>query len=169
MEAALWLLAGVAVALLIAAWVRFRSPRPAFPPLGTDPDDPLMLAAMERARASLDRFRALQARWPQDAFVKLRFTSSSGEVEHLAAHVEAWEDERLTVLLVTPPVTHSGRVERRREIGPDEIEDWQVTAPDGTIHGGFTQRAMFEIARREGIKLPDELRRLEAQYAPPDA
>lgn len=166
MEAALWLLAGLAAALAIGAWVRWRSPRPPYPPLGTDPDDPLMLAAMERAQATLDRFRALHARWPEDAFVKLRFVSSSGEVEHLAAHVEAWEGERLSVLLVTPPVTHEGRVERLREIGPDEIEDWQVTAADGTIHGGFTQRAMFEIARREDVELPDELRRLEAHYAP---
>ena len=168
MEAELWILAGLAVALLIGAWLRFRSPRPAFMPLGTDPDDPLMLAAMETAQATLERFRALHARWPEDAFVKLRFVSSAGEVEHLAAHVEAWEGDRLTVLLVTPPVTHTGRLERKREIGLDEIEDWQVTEPGGTIHGGFTQRAMFDIARREGVELPAELRRLESLYAPPD-
>ena len=168
MEAGLWLLAGLAVALMIAAWVRWRSPRPEYPPLGTDPDDPLMLAAMERAQATLDRFRALQARWPEDAFVKLRFVSSAGEVEHLAAHVERMEGDRLSVLLVTPPVTHTGRLERTREIGIGEVEDWQVTEPDGTIHGGFTQRAMFQIARREGIELPDELARLEHQYAPDD-
>ncbi len=127
-----------------------------------------MQAAVRKARTSTDRFRAHYARWPYDAFVKIQFVSSTNQVEHLAAHVEQFDGNRLSVLLVTPPVTHEGRLERRCEIGLDEIEDWQVTEPNGTIHGGFTQRAMFEIARRDGVELPKSLRELELHYSPSD-
>jgi len=159
---------GIAVAVLIAVWVRFRSPRPEFAPLPTRPDDPLLHAATARARATTGRFLDLYARFPEDAFVKVAFTTSTGVVEHLAAHVEAIDGDTLEVLLVTPPVTHRGRLERRLRVGLDEIGDWQVTEPGGAVHGGFTQRAMFEIARRDGIRLPDRLRRLEADYVPDD-
>ena len=111
-----------------------------------------------------DQFRTFYGRFPEDAFVKLPFTSSSGEVEHLLAHVERIDGDRLKVLLATPPVTHEGQVERQREIGFDEIEDWHVFEPGGAIHGGFTQRVMFEIARREGESLPPKLREMEARF-----
>ena len=164
-----WLALGIGVALLIALWLRFRSPRPEFVTLNTDPNDPALLAATERARRTTSQFRALYARYPEDAFIKLPFTSSSGDIEHLAAHVEGIDGDRLDILLVTPPVTHQGEVERRREIGIEEIEDWQVTEPGGAIHGGFSQRAMFDIARRDGVPLPPKLQEMEKAYVPFDA
>jgi len=163
-----WLALGIGAALLIALWLRFRSPRPEFMPLATDPDDPALLAATEQARRTIAQFRALYSRYPEDAFIKLSFTStsSSGEVEHLVAHVEGIDGDRLDILLVTPPVTHQGQVERRCEISIDEIEDWQVTEPGGAIHGGFVQRAMFDIARRDGATLPPKLKKMEQAYVP---
>jgi uncharacterized protein YegJ (DUF2314 family) len=68
------------------------------------------------------------------------------------------------VLLVTWPVTHSGHLDRRYVCTTDDIEDWQVMDADDRIHGGFTQRAMFQIARRDGVKLPRKLREAERLY-----
>jgi uncharacterized protein YegJ (DUF2314 family) len=158
---------GLFLALCGALWlfIRWRSPRPEFPPLQTDPDDPLLLAAMERATATRDAFRAHLAGSYESALIKLRFVSSSSQVEHLWAEVvEVLGHDELGVRLVTPPVTHSGPLDRLHRCTYDDIEDWQVRGTDGRIHGGFTQRAMFAIARRDGIPLPKQLAQHEAEY-----
>lgn len=138
---------------------------PQFAPLATAPDDPLMLEAQARARDTLAHFLDL-ARGPRDnAMVKLRFVSNAGEAEYLWAEVlEILGGDELGVRLVTPPVTHTGQLERLYRCRLDEVVDWQVRDADGKIHGGYTQRAMFAIARRDRVRLPKRLARLEAEY-----
>jgi hypothetical protein len=46
-----------------------------------------------------------------------------------------------------------------------DVEDWQVRDKAGAIHGGFTQRAMFAIARRDGVRLPKKLLQHEREYS----
>lgn len=152
---------------LVALWafVRWRYPRPDFMPLETKPDDPLLLQAMDRARGSLPEFRSRLAEPRHSALVKLRFVSSSDQVEHLWAEVlEVLGANELGVRLVTPPVTHTGSLDRLHRCSFDDIEDWQVRDAQGKVHGGFTQRAMFAIARRDGIKLPKQLAEQEREY-----
>ena len=147
-------------------YVRVFSPRPDFPPLDTRPDDPLLIEAMEKARASLPQFLELARQQQDSALVKLRFVSNSDQVEHVWAELlRVPSDTELDVRLVTPPVTHSGRLERLYTCNLDDVEDWYVRDPDGRIHGGFTQRAMFAIARRDGVALPRKLRQQEAEFA----
>lgn len=157
----------IAALLIVILWLyrRMVSPRPEFPPLQTRPDDPLLMEAESKARASLDTFLAL-ARAPHDgALVKLRFVSSSEQVEHLWAElVKVLSDTELEVRLVTPPVTHTGRLDRLHTCTLDDIEDWHVRDPSGRMHGGFTQRAMFAIARRDGVSLPKKLLEQEKLY-----
>jgi uncharacterized protein YegJ (DUF2314 family) len=161
---------GVFLALLcaIGIWLfaRWRSPRPEFAPLATADDDPLMLAAFARAKESRPRFLSLARAPHQHALVKLRFVSSSGETEHLWSEVlEVLSDAELGIRLVTSPVTHSGPLERLHRCSMEDVEDWQVRDAEGRIHGGYSQRAMYAIARRDGVKLPKALLRHEAEYA----
>jgi uncharacterized protein YegJ (DUF2314 family) len=157
----------LAVGVVVGIWlvVRWRSPRPDFPPLNTSPDDPLMVEALAKAKASIDQFLNL-ARAPKDsALVKLRFVSNSNQVEHLWAEVlEVLSDKELGVRLATPPVTHTGHLDRLYRCDIDDIEDWQVRDAHGKVHGGFSQRAMFAIARRDGVKLPRKLLAHEHEY-----
>jgi len=46
----------------------------------------------------------------------------------------------------------------------EDIEDWQVTDDVGLHHGAYSQRAMYQIARRDGVSLPRKLRALEKYY-----
>lgn len=154
-------LTGVAIWL----YVRWRSPRPEFPPLMTSPGDPLMIEALDKAKATTRQFLELARAPKQSALVKLRFVSSSDEIEHLWAEVlEVMSDDELGVRLVTPPVTHAGELERVYRCRIRDIEDWQVRDANGRVHGGFSQRAMFAIARRDGGELPKELLEQEAEY-----
>ncbi len=152
--------------IVVGFWIynRFISPSPEFPPLETDPDDPLLLEAMEKAKSTFSEFRELFEKYPEDAFVKLYFESNSGTVEHLGAHVESIEGNELKVLLITPPVTHKGQLDRSYVCKFNDLEDWQVTDIEGNIYGGYTQRAMFEIAKRESVELPKELMEMESKY-----
>lgn len=159
------ILVTVGLLVLIQLFLRWRSPRPDFQPLPTSPDDPLLLDALSKAKASLDDFKRLLREPRQDALVKVRFVSSSNEVEHLWAEVlELLGDTELGVRLVTPPVTHSGQLDRLWRCTFDDIEDWQIRDADGRVHGGFSQRAMFAIARRDGVKLPRKLLEQEKEY-----
>ena len=154
-------------AFAVAVWlfVRWRSPRPDFPPLDTAPDDPLLIDAMEKAKSSLGEFKRLLKESKQNALVKIRFVSSSNQVEHLWAEVlEVLGENELGVRLVTPPVTHSGQLDRLWRCSYEDVEDWQVRDAAGRVHGGFTQRAMFAIARRDGVKLPKNLLEQEKDY-----
>lgn len=153
---------------LAALWifVRWRYPRPDFDPLVTKPDDPLLIDAMAKARESLEDFRGRLAQPRQHALVKLRFVSSTDQVEHLWAEVvELLSPSELGVRLVTPPMTHSGELDRLHRCNFEDVEDWQVRDEHGTLHGGFTRRAMFAIARRDGIKLPKQLAQQEHEYS----
>lgn len=156
-----------AVTVVVAVWllVRWRSPRPDFPPLETSPDDPLMIEALAKAKATAHEFLQLVRAPKESALVKLRFESSSNQVEHLWAEVvEVPSDNELSVRLVTPPVTHSGELDRLYRCTPNDIEDWHVRDALGKVHGGFSQRAMFAIARRDGVKLPRKLLEVEHEY-----
>jgi uncharacterized protein YegJ (DUF2314 family) len=157
----------VAVTLGVAAWLylRWKSPSPDFPALKTSPDDPLMVEALTKAKSSLAEFLVLARAPHANALVQLYFVSSSEQVEHLWADVLAViSDEELDVRLVTPPVTHSGPLERRYNCKLSDVEDWQVRDTSARVHGGFSQRAMFAIARRDGVKLPPRLLAIESEY-----
>lgn len=147
------------------AFSRWYSPRPEFPPLLTAPDDPLMREALDQARGSIHDFLALLRAPHRHALVKLRFVSSGNQVEHLWAEVLGVPtDDTLDVRLVTPPVTHSGPLDRRYTCNLADVEDWQVRDAAGKVHGGFTQRAMYAIARRDGVQLPAKLLKHEGDY-----
>lgn len=160
----------VVVALVAGAgvwlYMRWRSHGPEFPPLATSPDDPLMKDALAKAKASLAAFKRLLTEPRESALVKLRFVSNSDQVEHLWAEVlEVLSEHEVGVRLVTPPITHSGKLDRLYRCSLDDVEDWQVRDKAGVIHGGFTQRAMFAIAKRDGVKLPKDLLQHEREYS----
>ncbi|TAL32776.1 MAG: DUF2314 domain-containing protein [Alphaproteobacteria bacterium] len=153
----------VTVFVLLAVFAGYA--RPEFPPLETKPDDPLMLEAREKARGSLGEFRRLIGQYPKTGIIKLRFVSNSDQVEYLWAEVlEPLGQDSYKVRLVTPPVTHTGQLDRLYTCREDDIEDWQVTDDQGQHHGAFSQRAMFRIARRDGVALPKKLQDIEKLY-----
>ena len=160
---------GLVVALVIGLgvwlYMRWKLPAPEFAPLQTSPGDPLMAEALRKARAGTPTFFALLAQPKDSALVKLRFVSNSDQVENLWAEVlEVLGPQELRVRLVTPPVTHSGHLDRLHRCNAADILDWQVRDREGKIFGGFTQRAMFAIARRDGVKLPRKLLEHEQEY-----
>lgn len=159
----------LALLLCLCLIMRWRHPTPEYPPMATNADDPLMLDAKERATAGLGRFRAMLRAPHRNALVKLRFVSSSQHVEYLWAEVlEVLGPDELGIRLVTPPVTHCGRLKRLYRCRFDELVDWQVCDCAGGLHGGYTERALFAVARRDGVRLPGRLLQRERAYVDTD-
>lgn len=159
------LIATVVVLALAFIWRRyFYSPRPEMPPLMIEPDDPLMENAMAKAKATVSEFMAKSAEPESYAKVKVPFVSSSGTTEYLWAELISLAEPEMTVRYLTPPVTHTGRLERVHTVPISDLVDWQVEFKSGRYAGGFTMQAMFIRGREQWGSLPPELEVEERKY-----
>lgn len=156
----------VTLAILAVIGLLFRVKRPEdTAPIRLDPDDPLMLAAREMARHTLPEFALLFRMFPNKARLRIRFTVDDGVVESLWAEaVEEKDVDAYTVRLLNSASARGAAPRLLTTCTAEEIEDWQVTDDKGTVHGGFTQRAMFTVARRDSIKLSPKLEKMAAVY-----
>lgn len=123
-----------------------------------------MIAAIKQARSSFDRFRSLYQRGLNEAQVKIPFKTSSGETEHIWAEVLSLNINTVSVRYLTPPVSHTGELERLYEHPISLVEDWVAIENDGRIHGGYTQRVVFERGRQEWGSLPPELEKQASRF-----
>ena len=96
--------------------------------------------------------------------MKVTFVSSAGTTEYLWADLLSLSDTQMEVRYLTPPVTHTGRLERLHTHAIADLEDWQVELPSGTYEGGFTMHAMFTRAREQWGSLPPGLAAEERKY-----
>ena len=96
--------------------------------------------------------------------VKISFTTNGGQIEHLWAEVLRFSEGSVIVRYLTPPVSHTGKLERVHEHPLADIEDWMVIDKHDRIHGGYTQRVMFEQARKQWGGLPPELEKQASRY-----
>jgi uncharacterized protein YegJ (DUF2314 family) len=158
------LVVGIAIAIGLL-WLRFRSPTPDFPPLDFADDDPEMCDARSKAQRTISEFQTLFEQHSAGSMVKVPFLTSSGVREFLAADVLELTPTEVKARLVTPPVSHTGQVERLVTHPLSDIADWVITLPSGKKAGGFTMRVMFKKAREQWGELPAELADEEKRYA----
>ena len=154
----------VIVAVVFIWWRFFYVARPEFPPLVVEPDDPLMRDAMAKAKETAARFRELAGQPNRGIRVKIPFVSSSGTTEYLWAEVLSFRDSQMEVRYLTPPVTHTGRLERLHTHPVSDLVDWQVELESGSYAGGYTMRVMFVRGREQWGDLPAELAAEETKY-----
>ena len=160
---ALLIVAALAVSYALWWWFTGRNV-PKYPPLAIDENDPAMRSAIEAARGSLDRFRVLFDSKAKESQVKIPFSANTGQIEHLWAEVLRFSEGSVIVRYLTPPVSHTGKLERVHEHPLADIEDWMVIDKHDRIHGGYTQRVMFEQARKQWGGLPPELEKQASRY-----
>jgi uncharacterized protein YegJ (DUF2314 family) len=160
------LFAIIAAVIVIAfLWVRFASPNPEFPPLAIDDDDPEMKEARSKAQASTAEFVSLFRQYPEGAMVKWPFITSSGRTEYLGAEALSIDGDSIKIRLTTPPVSHTGPLERLHTVPLKEIVDWIIVTPGDKRKGGFSMRVMFKAARKQWGDLPDGLKQEESKYS----
>ena len=149
------LVAGAFLVHLI--WERlFRNP---FLYLGArpiDPDDPLMLSAKKQAAETFEKMRSLYAKHQNDTCVRFGLKVNSGKIERVCGDLLELQGDTAKVFLRTAPVEEADIKDRAMTISVSDIDDWQIEFRDGTLRGGFTNRAMFKIFQREEGHMPKE-------------
>jgi uncharacterized protein YegJ (DUF2314 family) len=151
----------------IAWWWFVARNRPAFPPLVIENNDPLMVAASRRAIEEIPKLRLLFQGAAERTSVKVPFVTSTGETEHLWAELLDLGQTEMQVRYLTPPVTHSGILERVQRHPTSDIEDWVVKSDLGPYVGGYTMRVMFQRGRELWGELPPALQAEAARYTSP--
>lgn len=154
----------ILLVVFLVWWRYFRIARPVVPPLTISPDDPLMNQAIAKAKATIAHFCELVARPHRGAHVKIPFVSSSGETEFLWAEILSLRDSQMEVRYLTPPVTHTGRLERLHTHAVSDLVDWQVEFESGRYEGGYTMRVMFIRGREQWGYLPPKMEAEEKKY-----
>lgn len=155
----------IVVGLILLWWWFVGRNTPKYPPLDMKDDDPLMLEAIGKAKNSIGKFRELyKSGGFSDVQIKIPFLTNNDVTEHLWAEVLELNDDEVKVRYLTPPVTHTGKLERIHAHSIQEIEDWVVFAKSGDIFGGYSQRVMFVRGREQWGSLPPELEAQESKY-----
>jgi hypothetical protein len=145
----------VLAAIAILVWVGLKYATPGGSPIA--PDDPLWVAAVERARATIPEMLDHQ-RQGREVWVKFPVATRSGRKEHVWGRITALQGDSLQCAIETPPASPaSAAAVGMTEIQAAEIEDWQVELEDRSIRGGYTTKAQAEIARRAGHTVPSHV------------
>lgn len=130
------------------------------PPLPIETGDPIMAAAMDRARREFRRFASGLAEGKREALVKYAMKTGYGENEHVWAIAHAIDGDEVVTSLASEPVGTDADVgPERKRIRVAEIEDWLLLDADGRMEGGFTQIAMAKIYKRDKGYVPYAIRK----------
>lgn len=163
-----WLLqtiaVGMGVVLVHQVWERFIfQPYDYLGVLPVAPDDPIMLDALATARETLPAFIRAFPRHQRDSMVKFRVTKPSGRRELLWADLLDITGDTAKVYVRTAPVEEMPDFQPDLIVPVADILDWQIEFPDGSLCGGYTNRALFKVFERtEGYMHPkfrDHMRR----------
>ncbi len=129
------------------------------------PDDPLVLKAMEQARATLPRFDELMQKYPQFSSLVLGPVRADGGVNPVLVQAKTADGYIVRRAVNTPK---GGAIASGDEfnIKNAEVIDWMVyeSQKRDRIHGGFTLRAVTEIARRDGVPIPPHVLKQEKKF-----
>lgn len=156
----------VPVLMVWFGWKWMLDLGPGVETLDLRPDSPELVAAAEEARRTLPRFLDALGGGRGVASVKfplrrdvLRVDRAWGLVHHHGAGV-------FDVTLVHVEGQPKALAEERHVVPEGEIEDWQITRPDGSLEGAYTLRALFAHAERAGLMNRTMRRQRERLLAP---
>ena len=84
--------------------------------------------------------------------------TNGGVIEALWAELLSIEGEEMTVRYMTPPVSHTGKLERVHRHPLGDLYDWICTKDPKRYLGGFTMRVTFVRAKEFWGELPPKLK-----------
>lgn len=130
------------------------------------PDDPLILEAADKARATLPRFDALLLQYPRFSSLSLGPIGPGGTVT--PALVKGRGADGSYIVRRARTFSDGTTVEDGDEFSctAADIVDWMVYDNKfrDHIYGGFILRALLQIARRDGVYIPKHALRQEKKF-----
>ena len=134
------------------------------------PSDPLIVAAAEKARATLHRFDALLLQYPKFSSLALGPIGDNGKINPALVRGRTEGGGYLVRRARTGAEGKTVEEGDEFEVQPAEIVDWIVYESERKerIHGGFTLRAVMDIARRDGVYIPKHALLQEQKFVTED-
>jgi uncharacterized protein YegJ (DUF2314 family) len=123
-----------------------------------------MKEALRLAVESMPQLRALFPEHPSDTVVRFGLKVKSGKAEFVWGDLLEIDDSNAKVFLRTLPTEEADIPDRTLTIPVSDIDDWQIEFRDGSLRGGFTNRAIFRITDREEGGLHPRLREELQRY-----
>lgn len=150
---------GISVCFMMA------TPATVFMPLIAKPDDPIIKTAVKKAKDTLGEGLKLYKKFPENALVKIKYVSNKDQEEYLWAELLSQEGkDKIKVRFKETPLTQEGHFEKICTCSIEDIQDWAVKDDENMIYGAYSERALFDIAERDKIKLPKKLLLRKKQY-----
>ena len=123
--------------------------------------DEEMTTAVRQARDTLYILRgAILAPKPSYKLLslKVRFTSSSGEIEDMWTEAVDFADTNYVVRMVEGVTIELGaHPDHLVEVAPNEVLDWMIVEKDGSVFGGYTLRIEYQRMTPAQQKRYDEV------------
>ncbi|MBX2796203.1 MAG: hypothetical protein KTR31_01000 [Myxococcales bacterium] len=135
----------------IASWWLMAPDPPRPEQIRISPSDPLLEQARIRTRDTLGLLREHLTHRRSQVLVKFRVAGLDHEYRGQWGQVLAFDDNALTV---RPSGSHASRT-----LTWEQVEDWQLTLPDGNVRGAFTVVAIWRIRERDAGRLPPGIER----------
>lgn len=132
--------------------------------MGIDPGDPVIEAAVQRARSTLGVFWHYLDQHLHECYIKFPMETKEGVPEHIWAVVHARENDKVVVSLANAPVDEPSVSEGRRLVAVRDIEDWQVVVSPTEIRGGYTIGALATLAKQRGYSIAPKDRQSLAMF-----
>lgn len=123
--------------------------------------DEEMTLAVRQAQDTLYVLRqAMLAPKPSYQFMslKVRFTSSGGDIEDMWTEAVDLSDNKYIVRMVEGVTLEQGaHPDRLVEVPPKDVLDWMIVEKDGSVFGGYTLRIEYQRMTPDQQKRYDEV------------
>ena len=124
---------------------------------------PELDASKERAKATLSEFITEVEKGIDGAFIKFPLKTPQGMTEHIWAYVPFHRAGCFNVSLANEPIDKQQESDGRLNVAAEDVEDWQIMSPDGSIRGAYSLIALFEYWERQGKPLSPMMKTQKAQ------
>lgn len=123
-----------------------------------DFDSPEFSAAKKQARDTLGFFTQKASEHVDGAFIKFPLVTADNLTEHIWGYVHHYGNGKFNVSVAND--TFATREHgMRMDVSEDDVEDWQIMLPDGTIKGAFSVIGVFRYLERKGRRLNRTMRK----------
>jgi len=120
---------------------------------------PLLLEARRKAVATLAMLRQLHADHPSSSQIRWASAPNYTIAEWQWLDVIDLGPEYCIVAVPALPDDAAANTPTPLPVNIQDIIDWRVRLPDGSVRGGFTTQAEIRLAKQLGVPFPDESNR----------
>jgi hypothetical protein len=108
--------------------------------------------------------RQLHREVSEPILVKYAISSSAGDIEHGWGELLKLDDTTFRATLEASMIRGEPVSAPPFDLPHSALEDWVVTLSDGLIRGGFTTQAEIQLAKPQGIPLPNHIASMHGSF-----